>query len=423
MLWKLSFFQGLYKNKYLIFLDQSLLSIITFGSILALSKLASITIFSSFVVTYSYSYFIFIFCTFFLSAPILIFLSKKWQEQEGKYIFTALFLNFFLNIFFSLICFFFLKKQINEISFTLFFMLTFSMTSFDILKKFIFSSQTVHIIYGLAATIILNVIFFSTLFIYRHELSLGTILNIYWIAFFAGNFFLIASIIYKRVFIFPLSENIYVFTKHVLQVHFKYSKWIILGGIAFWGYSQGVYIFAKSLGVNDFTIGKIRTIQNLLGVFNILLISLENHYTPIFANKATQTNLIGMTAIVVRIIKENYKKVLLLFVLSIPVGLLLYEIVYGEKFGSGTVVFLLFLIIQFLLVAIRPFSIALKSIENTTPFFVSHLLAVISLIIVLPILIYFESSYTLALAILIANFVYVLYIAAHYYLRRKKQLE
>src|SRR5690606_19858307 len=217
-------------------------------------------------------------------------------------------------------------------------------------------------------------------------------------------------------------ENIYKFNRQVIQVHFKYSKWIILGGIAFWGYSQGVYILAKSCGISDFNIGKVRTIQNLLGVFNILLISLENHYTPIFANKATQTNLIGLTTIVIRIIKENYKKVLILFILSIPLGLLFYDMMYGEKYGNGTTIFLLFLLVQLFLIGIRPFSIALKSIENTVPFFVSHLIAVISLIIVLPVLIYFESSYTLPLAILIANFVYVLYIAAHYYLRIKKSL-
>src|SRR5690606_21552431 len=107
MLWKLGFLKGLYKNKYLIFLDQSLLSVITFGSILALSKMASVNVFSSFVITYSYSYFIFIFCTFFLSAPMLIFLSKKWQKQESNYLLTTLLLNLLLNLFFSLICFFF----------------------------------------------------------------------------------------------------------------------------------------------------------------------------------------------------------------------------------------------------------------------------------------------------------------------------
>ncbi len=425
MLLKMQFFKELNKNKYLIFLDQSLLSVITFGSILALSKIASVGVFGSFVVTYSYSYFIYIFCTFFLSAPILIFLSKKWQKEEGQYLLTTLFLNLFLNLLFSVICFFFLKRQIDEISFFLFFMLSFSMTFFDILKKFIFSAKSVEVKYGLVATIILNIIFFSFLFIFRGSLNLSAILNIYWASFLAASLFLMGCIIYKRIFRlnkFPGLRSILAFNIQVLRVHFKYSKWIILGGIAFWGYSQGVYILAKSFGISDFDIGKVRTIQNLVGVFNILLISLENHYTPIFASKAVQTNLSGLTTIVMRIIKENYIKVLTLFILSVPVGLLFYEMIYGEKYGSGTVIFLLFLLIQLLLVAIRPFSIALKSIENTVPFFVSHLIAVVSLVIVVPVLIYAESSYTLPIGILIANIVYVLYIAFHYYLRNKNTL-
>ena len=423
MLWKISLFRGLKKSKYLIFLDQSLLSVITFGSILALSKLASVKVFGSFVVTYSYSYFIFIFCTFFLSAPILVFLSKRWQKQEGGYLLTSLFQNILLNFLFAIICFLLLKKQIVDISFFLFFMLSFSMTIFDILKKFIFSSNSVSVSYGLIATFILNLVFFSGLLIFRNNLSLSIILNIYWISFCMGNIFIVGILFFKKVFNFTNFPNlleIFYFNKEVLKVHFKYSKWIILGGIAFWGYSQGVYILAKSFDISDFQIGKVRTIQNLLGVFNILLISIENHYTPIFANKAKKYSLSVLTDDIFIIIRNNYRKVLGLFLVAIPVGLLFYEMVYGEKYGSGTTIFFLFLIIQILLVVLRPFSIALKSIENTMPFFVSHLVAVISLICVIPILVAYNCSYTLPISILIANIVYVIYIAVHYYLRIKK---
>ena len=415
-------FSKLISGKYLIILDQSLLSVINFGSVLIISKLAAITVFGSFVVIYSYNYFIYIFSTFFLASPILIFLSKKWKSYEGKYLSSAIILNFVINFLFSFICYYFLTMQVGHISYWPFFLLSFTMSSFDILKKFIFSSISIHNKYGLYATGIINFLFFLLIFIYRKDLNIERILLTYWISFGVAVIFLMGIIfkkgIFQRIKLKDLRDS-FLFIREVVNVHFHYSKWIILGGIAFWGYSQGVFIFAKAVGVNDFTIGKVRTIQNLLGVFNILLISLESHYLPIFSRISLEDGIKNVLKMTTHILKENITKFAMLFLLAIPVGLLLYNILYEDKYGSGYIVFSSFLFIQILLVFIKPFSIALKSIEKTKPFFVSHLLAITATLVSLPLFNLYSVSFSIPISLILANLQYVIYIL---YVYRKVEL-
>lgn len=406
---KLDLFRILHQNKYLVLLDQALLSIINFGSILVLAKTASIAIFGSFVVLYSYHLFVFLFSSLYISGPILIFLTKKWKNKEGEYLFSSLLMNTLLCFSLIVIAYFFLAKQINGVSFYHFFLMSFCVTFFQVLKKFVFSSKNIHVKYGLLSTLILNIVFFYGLFS-RNLNDLSDILVIYWVSFFIADFILLIFIIKKGIFktlFLNFTKKIPNLLKEVSVTHYHYAKWILLGGMAFWGYTQGIYILAKALDVSDFAIGKIRTIQNLLGVFNILAISFENHYTPIFSEKLGITGRKRVFSLIRTTYLENYKKIALLFILAIPIGLVFYNFLYIDKYGNGTIVFFIFLFIQFILICVKPFTIVLKCIEKTKSFFVSHLLAVIGMILTLLCVLYFSVYYAMPISIAIATLIYI----------------
>lgn len=402
--------QILYQNKYLALLDQALLSVINFGSILVLAKTASVTVFGSFVVLYSYSLFVFLSSSLYISGPILVFLTKKWKNAEGEYLFSTLFMNLILCLSISAVAYFFLSKQISGVPYLPFFLMSLSMTIFNVLKKFVFSSKSVHIKYGCIATFILNLIFFVTLFTWKPN-NLSDILFIYWISFFTADLLLLFFILRKGVFR-KLSANLSVktliFLRTVTSTHYHYAKWILIGGLAFWGYTQGVYILAKIYGINDLTIGKVRTIQNLLGVFNILAISIENHFTPIFSEKLIAPTRSRIFSLIRSIYSENYKKILLLFLIALPVGFIFYNFMYFDKYGYGKTIFCLFFFIQFLLITIKPFTIVLKCIEKTKSFFVSHIIALIGMLVSLSLLIYYTDSYAIPISIAIATLIYIL---------------
>lgn len=416
MLFRLNFAKVL-NNKYLVFMDQVLLSAINFGSILVLSKIASIAVFGSFVVIYSYGLFIFTFSSLLISGPILVFLAKKWEKKAGEYLTSSLFINLFINFLLSGICFFFLKNQIENLPYYLFFILPFGMTFFDIVKKFTFSTRNVPVKYALISTLIVTLLFFGQLFFYMDSLRLENILIIYWVSFFTGSVFLLTMIFSEKTIRESISfslARIFDFGKEVWRTHFHYAKWIVLGGIAFWGYSQGIYILAEFYGVDDFTIGKVRTVQNLLGVFSILLIAMENQFTPILARNIGEKGILGLRALMGRAFKENYWKIGGLFLLAIPIGLFFYESLYGEKYGVGFVMFLIFWLVQLVLVIVKPLSIFLKSVESTKPFFISHALAAISILVFFP-LMGGENPYSLPIAMMVANFLYVGYIVGCYF--------
>jgi len=419
------FLKKIVKDKYLILLDQALLSVVNFGSIIVLYSLAKVSVFGDFVITYSYGYFVFILSTYLFAAPILVFLSKKWQHVKSAYLVGCATFNLLTNLVLAIGLFFFLSRQVSDIYLPLFFLLTFGMSFFDLLKKFVFSSHTIKVKYAVISTLALNISFFSLLFYYNQHLTLNTILLVYGISFCLGCLLLLFFIIRKATIsnaqLVSRIAQIKLY-KTIFSTHFNYAKWIILGGVAFWSYSQGIYILAKAYNISDFTIGKVRTIQNLLGVFNILLIALENHYTPIFSKKVILGNSLNLTKEVRAIFKENYLKFSLLFALAIPIGLLFYNIMYSDKYGEGVIIFFVFFTVQVLLLLIRPVGIALKALEKTKPFFTSHILAAIVMISSFSLLVLCKIDYSIVLSIVVANIIYSLYIGWYYRKEIKTQI-
>jgi O-antigen/teichoic acid export membrane protein len=408
------------ESKYILLIDQAFISIINFGSILVIAKLASIVVFSSFVVVYSYLYFTYIFLTLLLSNPILVFLKKKWNNNEENYLIVIILLNIVFNLILSSILYAFLSYQIEGVSYVSFLFVSLSMTLFEILKKYIFSSNNVNVFYAMLSSILLNLLFFGFLLLFKNELNLNAILKVYWFSFSFVVLGLLSFFYFKKTFNTNYKNISFTFIIDVAKTHINYSKWLILGGIAFWGYSQGIYIIAKSFDINDLVIGKVRTIQNLLGIFNILAFTIENYYTPIFSSKVKKNLILEVIPSLKGFYRENALRIFMLFAAGLPIGLYFYNIMYSEKFGNGLVIFLIFYLIQLALIIIKPIAIALKVIEVTKPFFVSHIFAVLSLLIFAPILLNKNNAIAFSLIFVIANIIYFYIIAYSFYLNYKK---
>lgn len=408
------------ESKYILLVDQAFISIINFGSILVIAKLASILVFSSFVVVYSYLYFTYIFLTLLLSNPILIFLKKKWSNNEENYLIVIILLNIVFNLLISTILYTFLSYQIEGVSYVSFLFVSLSMTLFEILKKYIFSTNNISIIYAMLSSILLNILFFGFLFIFKNELNLNEILKVYWFSFSLVVLSLLSLFYFKKVFNVNYKNISFAFIIDVAKTHINYSKWLILGGIAFWGYSQGIYILAKSFNIDDLVIGKVRTIQNLLGIFNILAFTIENYYTPIFSSKVKKNLIAEVIPSLKEYYKENTLRIFILFAAALPIGLYFYNIMYSDKFGNGLIIFIIFYLIQLALIIIKPIAIALKVIEVTKPFFVSHIFAALSLLIFTPFLLNKNNAVSFSLIFVIANIIYFYIIAHSFYLNYKK---
>lgn len=364
-------------RKYYLLLDQALVSLLNFGSLFLFSKFATIVLFANFVLAYSYSNLIFILGTYFLSTPVLVLLPKKPRIQNTTYLALILLFAFILVLLASALCYPLMRMQISESSFILFFTMTFMMVCFDLLKKFVFAKANIKFINTLLPTLILVALFFLGVFVFSQQLTLNLIFTIYSISFFVASIVLLIYFKYERLFNVSkiiINKNLSI---GYLKEHYVFAKWIIIGGILFWAYSQGIYILAEFLGVNEFGLGKVRTIQNLLGLFSILIISMENHFLPQFSRNVANLN---------HHMKLFYVKyswaIIVIFLVSIPVVYYVYELFYKDKYGDGTLIMGIIWLTQLLIVFLRPFAISLKAKEITYPLFFSHFAAIVSMLTV-----------------------------------------
>ncbi len=368
----------------MVFLDQILFAFFNFCTIFLLSKTTGVKDFSSFVLFQSSIFFIYVFCTFFLSSPILVLNTKRWKKTGSYYLITLITTNFFINFFLSIGIYFFLLRQEVYVPFIYVISIPFLMSLYDIFKKYLLSVLKINLLHCVISTFLLNVTFFVGIFIFLNELKLNLILFLYLLSYAIANLYLLAVVLLERNKLF-YSGNINT-TKDslfllILKNHFVYSKWIILGGFAFWGYNQGIFIFSKLLGAEDVAIAKIRTIQNLLGVTNILLVTVENLYTPIFSNFILKNSISELHKLVKKLYFNNYIKIILIALLAFLFAMIVYYFLYQEKYGNGLWIIVFFTLTQTVLLTIRPLIISLKSIEVTRPFFYGHLLAVCVMLI------------------------------------------
>jgi len=387
----------LLEDKFLILTDQALSSLLNFGSVFLLSKLASVFVFGNFVLAYSYANLIFIFATYFISAPVLVFLPKKWSTDSAKYLVSLLIFNILIIVGISCIGYFILNFQVENVSLLLFLGINSGMIFNDLFKKFIFAGRKISFIYNVVASFCLVFTFFVLVLIYRDSLTINKILLIYTLSFSLSNIILFVSIIKYRLLTAHSFQINLSFGKGIVKDHFHYSKWIIAGGILFWSYSQGIFILGDILGIDELGIGKVRTIQNLLGLFTILVLSMENYYIPLFSSKADELP---------TPVNDFYKKFkypfFFIFIISLPVLFYAYEWVYAEKYGSGFWILLIIWVSQIITVYLKPLSMGLKAKEITYPLYITHVAAIIILLTFGVLFIYLWNNIGLALAILAA---------------------
>lgn len=409
------YFQRFFSDKYYILSDQALVSVMNFGAIFFLSGLLSEVLFSKFVVLFGYITLAYTILTAVFSSPMLVFATKRWSSSQFNYLFSNSISLVFLGFLLALLEFFFLDKQVSGIPFWLFFLVIVCMSSTDMLKRFIFSTKSTSFIYAPISSLVVNLVFFLGIFWFKNKLTIDVILITYILSY-------LLSIVVLTLAFFVFSKSTHVdlksktainlsYNKDVFATHFNYSKWILLGSVSFWVYTQGIYIFGNILGVSDLVIAKTRSIQNLFGIFTILIAAMENYLTPVFTAKSVLGKSISEAT--ENIYKSHLKKVVLIYLLVIPLMYVVYINYYQDMYGSGWAYIIIMWLTQLIAISTKPIAIALKVKEVTYPLFLSHLYAALMMLILGYITISFIGDHGLILAMLgayiianITNYIY-----------------
>jgi len=357
-------------------------------------------VFADFVLVYSYASFVFIFVSYFISSPVLVFLPKKWKSNLLVYIVSLVILAVTGTLFINFICSYFINLQVDNLSFWGFLGLSMGIVVNDLLKKTIFASRIIRFLSTVVSSIFLVCTFFGLILYFSDSLSLNLILTVYSISYIGAIGIMAFCLIKWGKFLkeaVSLKNNKIKNITIIFKEHYVYSKWIIAGGILFWAYSQGVFILGDALGIDESGIGKVRSIQNLLGLFTILIASMESYYIPLFSGRVENLS---------ESVNQFYKKFNLplmgIFLISFPLVYGVYYFVYEEKFGNGFWIILIIWLSQIVTVYLRPLAMTLKAKEITSPLFYTHLLASITLISLGALAIGYLENIGLALAIFLS---------------------
>src|SRR5690625_4179466 len=183
---------------------------------------------------------------FFISVPVLVFLTKKWKDNLYTYILLLLVFSIVGTVFLSFLSYLFLSIQVSNITFLGLLGLNLGMVISDLFKKTIFASKIVSFKVTVVASIFMVLSFFGIMLIYNN-LNLKSILYIYCISYFGAIIILALPVIKARKTFnsaIDLSGNF----KVILKDHYVYSRWIIAGGILFWVYSHGIRSEERRVG-------------------------------------------------------------------------------------------------------------------------------------------------------------------------------
>jgi len=158
------------------------------------------------------------------------------------------------------------------------------------------------------------------------------------------------------------------------QVH--YSKWLVGTALLQW-FSGNYFILIGATIIGPIAVGAIRMVQNIMGFFHILFLSMEN-IVPI--ETARQFHDGGWTAMTQYLKKTTLKLGLAFLLLLVAVSTLapwLIKLLYGVEYLDYSYVVVVYCGLYILVFLSIPLQFALRTIELTYPLFVAYIIATV----------------------------------------------
>ncbi|ALC82640.1 lipopolysaccharide biosynthesis protein [Bacillus gobiensis] len=378
--------------------EQSLISLLNFLIIIFYSRFMTIGDFKDFVLIYSAVSLVFIVCSSFFSAPILVFLPTQYKNKSSVYIKYLTKYNVILTFFFSSGVLVFMNLFVLKISLIEgFYSIIFSISwgQYELLRKLNYGRGTVKNLF--IGSIVLVLCFSVLNFILK--LSIDT----------QKSFIILSSSYLLAIFVVWLLQLVNsgkdidsysLNKKKVRKNHWEFAKWTVIGSILYWACTQGFFILI-SYFISDGELGGLRTAMNLLGLITIILVLFENTFTPKISTLYKEQ---GINA-VKEYVNNLHSKVTPFFLLTIVVVTMasyyFFEIIFGENFKNYKYLTIIFGIYQFALGLNRPSVVALRALNKTKYFFTGNFIGtVITLLLGLILTInYQEFGSALAIAI------------------------
>ncbi len=244
--------------------------------------------------------------------------------------------------------------------------LLFFQMAHDYYRKRCFIEDKINLAFMIDAALCLGQLILIAIYWLQNQLTLELTLTL----ILAAN---IVSVLIAA-FSFNIDINSVASIKADVKKQFVFSKWLLGTAILQW-FSGNYFIIIGASIIGPVAVGALRMVQNIMGFFHIIFLSLEN-IAPIEA--ARQLSVGGWNAMVDYLKKMTFKIgiafLALLVIISVGAPWII-ELLYGEAYSSYSYVVLAYCGLYVFVFLSIPLQFALRTIEMTYPLFIGYISA------------------------------------------------
>jgi len=376
-------------NKPLVFLDQAIVSGSNFILGILLARNLGIE-------GYGYYSLIWLVVLFFSSmqlasliSPMMSLGPKKNIIAQKNYYFTMIAMQFFYAglsmllafLFFCMIGIFKDEWDIGDLSYIVsIFIFVFLVQ--DFLRRYFFVKDKSSIVFIMDMFAYLGTIGLIAYYTVYDNLTLNIIFFIM-ISMYAIS--ILIGLTQIKYFYFNKRYIVYIFKKNMV-----FSKWLISSSLLQWGTGNFFILLAGSI-LGASAVGAIKAMQNLMGVFHVIFLALENILPMKFSHIYHTQGIKGINSYLGKNINFTWFIFLPFFLIAILFSSEIVSLVYGSEYVNNAYLLIWFMIIYAFIYIGMLFRYVLRSLEDTKSIFTSYVISLLfSIVTAYPLVEFFE---------------------------------
>ena len=168
----------------------------------------------------------------------------------------------------------------------------------------------------------------------------------------------------------------YKYSIEVFKRHWKMSTWLTGSALLMW-FSGNYFVVAAGAMLGPAAVGVLRASGNVIGMFNVLFLGLENIVPQSFSKHYLLTGSSGLRSYLMKVVLIGGALTTLASILLSFFSEPLIIAIYGEEYAGNGYILIWYCIISIFQYCLIPFNIGLRTLENTKPQFVSQVLTMI----------------------------------------------
>jgi O-antigen/teichoic acid export membrane protein len=171
--------------------------------------------------------------------------------------------------------------------------------------------------------------------------------------------------------------------QNIALEHWRDGRWLLVTALLQW-FAGNYFIASSAMWIGQTALGTARMAQNIVGVLNIVLISLENTW-PVAAAKAFKTNAwSGMITVLKQGMKRSTPMVLTFLGAFGVLGTVLFQLLFGHVPEGTSLVIWGYVSVYVLTFFALPLRVALRTVGKSRIIFISYLVSAVFALVFAP---------------------------------------